>query len=61
MKGLAGLGAAACIAGAVALWFMTRPTLVVIEARPLTPSSALPTFHQVTDNPQFVPEPRKAR
>ncbi len=51
MKGLAGIGAAACIAGAVVLWFMTRPALVVIERQPLTASSALPTFHRFADDP----------
>jgi hypothetical protein len=52
MKGLAGIGATLCIAGAIALWFMTRPALVVIERQPLTASSALPTFHRVGDDPQ---------
>lgn len=61
MKGLAGLGAAACIAGVAALWFMTKPALVAMEARPLTPSSALPAFRDVTDNPQLAPQPQKAK
>ena len=50
MKGLASLGAAAFIAAAVALWFMTKPAVVVMELKPLTPSSALPTFQPVPQN-----------
>jgi len=61
MKGLAGLGAAALIATAVALWFMTTPAVVRMEARPLTPNSAVPTFQRVTDNPQFAPMPQETR
>ncbi len=56
MKGLAGLGAAAFIAAAVALWFMTKPAVVTLEARPLTPSSVLPTFKRVADHPQLAPK-----
>jgi hypothetical protein len=47
MKGFAGIGAAACIAGAIALWFMTRPAIVVMKVQPLSASSDLPTFHRV--------------
>jgi hypothetical protein len=47
MKGLAGIGAATCIAGAVALWFMTRPAIVVMKVQPLSPSSDLSIFHRV--------------
>lgn len=61
MKGLAGLGAAAFIAAAVALWFTTRPALVVVKARPLTPGPALPTFQRLTDDTQFAPVPGKPR
>lgn len=61
MKGLAGLGAAAFVAVAVALWFMTKPVMVTMEVRPLTPSSALPTFHRVADDPQFAPASQKTR
>jgi hypothetical protein len=61
MKGLSGLGAAAFITCAVALWFMTKPAVVVMEVTPLTPSSALPTFKHVIDHPQFVPLPPQTR
>jgi hypothetical protein len=44
MKGLAAIGAAAFIAMAGVLWFMTKPTLVVTEVRPLQASPDLPTF-----------------
>ncbi len=47
MKGLAALGAAAFIAAAGVLWFMTKPTIVAVEVRPLQPSAELPTFHRV--------------
>jgi hypothetical protein len=47
MKGLAAVGAAAFIALAGVLWFMTKPTLVTAEVKPLQPSSALPTFKPV--------------
>jgi hypothetical protein len=47
MKGLAGIGAAACIAGAVALWFMTMPAIVVMKEQPLSSSPDLPIFHRV--------------
>jgi hypothetical protein len=47
MKGLAAIGAAAFIAMAGVLWFMTRPALVVTELRPLQPSPDLPTFRPV--------------
>jgi hypothetical protein len=49
MKGLAGLGAAAFIAAAAALWFATRPAVVSVEVRPLTPSADVPTFRRVAD------------
>ena len=61
MKGLAGLGAAAFIAGAVVLWFMTKPAVVVIEAKPLTPNAALPTFRHVANDSQFAPVPQQAK
>jgi hypothetical protein len=44
MKGLAAIGAAAFIALAGVLWFMTKPALVVTEIRPLQASPDLPTF-----------------
>jgi hypothetical protein len=47
MKGLAALGAAAFIAMAGALWFMTGSVLVVPEGRPLQASPGLPTFKPV--------------
>jgi hypothetical protein len=47
MKGLAGIAVAACIAGAVALWFATGPALVAMKEEPLKPNPALPTFHRV--------------
>jgi hypothetical protein len=47
MKGLAAIGAATFIAMAGVLWFMTKPTLVVTEVRPLQPSPDLPTFKRV--------------
>ena len=47
MKELAALGAAAFIAGAGVLWFMTRPALVTAEVKPLRASSELPTFKPV--------------
>jgi hypothetical protein len=47
MKGLAAIGAAACIAIASVLWFMTKPALVVTEVRPLQASPELPTFKPV--------------
>jgi hypothetical protein len=49
MKGLAALGAAACIAAAGLLWFMTKPVLVTAEVRPLQPSAAMPTFRRIPD------------
>ena len=47
MKGLAAIGAAAFIAMAGVLWFMTRPALVVTEVRPLQASPDMPTFKPV--------------
>ena len=47
MKGLAAIGAAAFIAIAGVLWFMTKPVLVVTEIRPLQASPDLPTFKPV--------------
>jgi hypothetical protein len=47
MKELAALGAAAFIAMAGVLWFMTRPGLVAPEVRPLQASPDLPTFKPV--------------
>lgn len=47
MKGLAALGAAAFIAAAGVLWFMTRPVVVVMKVEPLKPSAELPTFKRV--------------
>jgi hypothetical protein len=44
MKSLAAIGAAAFIAMAVVLWFMTRPVLVVTEVKPLQASPDVPTF-----------------
>jgi len=61
MKGLAGLGAAALIAGAVVLWFMAGPAVVTMEVRPLTPNAALPSFKHVSNDPQFAAVPRPAR
>jgi hypothetical protein len=55
MKELAALGAAAFIAAASALWFMTKPALVTTEVRPLSPSSAVPTFKGVTNDLQRAP------
>lgn len=49
MKGFAALGAAALIAGAGVLWFMTNPVVVAVEMRPLQPNAALPTFKRVPD------------
>jgi hypothetical protein len=48
MKSLAAIGAAAFVAIAGVLWFMTRPVLVVSEVRPLQPSAEMPTFQPVT-------------
>ena len=61
MKGLAGIGAAIFIAVAVALWFTTGPVVVRMEARSLTPSSAMPTFQPITDDPQLEPMSQKLR
>jgi hypothetical protein len=61
MKGLAGLGAAALIAAAVALWFSTNPTVVTAEVRPLSPSADLPTFKPVSDDHAFKPLPQTNR
>ena len=47
MKGIAGIGAAALIALAGVLWFMTGPALVVTKIRPLQASPDLPTFKRV--------------
>jgi hypothetical protein len=47
MKGLAAIGAAAFIALAGVLWFMTKPSLVMTENRPLQASPDLPTFKPV--------------
>jgi hypothetical protein len=47
MKSLAALGAAAFIAAAGALWFMTQPTIVAVKMVPLQPSAELPTFKRV--------------
>jgi hypothetical protein len=44
MKSLAALGAAACIAVAGVLWFMTAPPMVRPEPRSLPASPDLPTF-----------------
>ena len=44
MKSLAAIGAAAFIAIAGGLWFMTKPTLVTAERRPLQASPDMPTF-----------------
>jgi hypothetical protein len=46
MKGWAALGAAACIAAAGVLWFMTKPVLVTAEVRPLQPGVSMPTFRR---------------
>jgi hypothetical protein len=61
MKGLAALGAAALIAAAVGLWFMTKPAVVAMEVTPLTPSSALPSFKPITDDHRFGPVPQNAK
>lgn len=50
MKGLAAIGAAAFIAAAGALWFMTKPTLVTAEVRPLQPNADMPTFKPVRES-----------
>jgi hypothetical protein len=55
MKGLAGLGVAGFIAGSVLLWFMTKPALVVTEAKPLTPNAAFPTFKHMANDHQVRP------
>ncbi len=47
MKGLAAIGAAAFIAAAAMLWFMSRPALVVTDAGPLQASPDMPTFKPV--------------
>jgi hypothetical protein len=47
MKSLAALGAAAFIAGAGVLWFMTKPVIVTMKVEPLKPSADLPTFNRV--------------
>jgi hypothetical protein len=47
MKGLAAIGAAIFIAMAGVLWFMTKPALVVTEARPLQANPDMPTFEPV--------------
>jgi hypothetical protein len=47
MRGLAALGAAAFIAGAGVLWFMTKPAIVVVKREPLRPSGDLPVFKRV--------------
>jgi hypothetical protein len=47
VKSLAAIGAAAFIAMAGVLWFMTKPALVVTEVRPLQASPDLPTFKPV--------------
>ena len=60
MKGLAALGAAAVIAAAGALWFMTKPALVTAEVRPLSPNPALPTFERVMGDLQRAPAQRPA-
>ena len=44
MRELAALGAAALIAAAGALWFMTKSAVVAPEVRPLQASAAIPTF-----------------
>ena len=48
MKGLAALGAAALIAAAGVLWFMSRPTLLTSQVEPLKPNATLPEFKRVT-------------
>ncbi len=50
MKELSALGAAALIAAACVLWFMTKPTVVTAEMKPLQPSSELPVFTPVPPN-----------
>jgi hypothetical protein len=47
MKSLAAIGAAAFIAAAGMLWFMTGPVLVMTEIKPLQASPDMPTFGQV--------------
>jgi hypothetical protein len=47
MKGLAALGAAAFIAMAGVLWFMSGPVVVATEVRPLQTNPDLPTFKPV--------------
>jgi hypothetical protein len=47
VKELAALGAAAFIAVAGALWFMTKPALVTAQVKPLQASSKVPTFKRV--------------
>jgi hypothetical protein len=47
MKGLAALGAAAFIAAAGVLWFMTKPVIVKVNREPLKASADLPTFKRL--------------
>jgi hypothetical protein len=47
MKGLAALGAAALMAAAGVLWFVSKPTVVAVQVEPLRPNAALPVFKRV--------------
>ena len=61
VKGLAGLGATAIIAGAALLWFMTKPAVVVVVAKPLTPNAALSTFRPIASDYQFGSVQRQSK
>ena len=47
MKSLAAIGAAALIAGAGLLWFMSGPVIVTAKVEPLKPSAEVPTFKRM--------------
>jgi hypothetical protein len=47
MKSVAAVGAAAFIAVAGLLWFMSGPMVVTAKVEPLKPSADVPTFKRV--------------
>ncbi len=47
MKSLAAIAAAVLIAAAGALWFTTKPAIVIVKREPLKPSADLPTFKRL--------------
>lgn len=51
MKALAGLGAAALIAAAAALWSTTNSATVVMDKKPLSASADVPTFKRDATGP----------